>query len=352
MTRRIHGLDALRGVAAVAVLLFHYTTRYQVKYGHVSPPLFSVPLGYRGVDLFFILSGFVIFMTLDRTRRARDFVVSRFSRLFPVFWAAVLATYLVVTLAGSPGKPVSATDLLLNFTMVPELLHARLVDGAYWTLEVELLFYAAMLALFVSGLLRRVHAVLAAWLALSVAVHELERHGVAVSYLFTHLLVLPHIALFGAGMMLHRLDSEPATRRRSAALWAACMAVVAWTAPLDALVVALAGSAAVWGVLRGRLQMLAHPVLVFLGTISYPLYLLHENIGFAIIHAASLRGMPTDLDIALAMAVMVAAASACAYGIERPAMRWIRQRWSGSAAQAPAGEMRPQPVGGRADAVG
>jgi len=347
MTRRIHGLDALRGVAAVVVLLFHYTTRYQVKYGHASPPLVSVPLGFRGVDLFFILSGFVIFMTLDRTSRARDFVVSRFSRLFPAFWVAVLATHLVVTLADLPGKQVSVTDLLLNFTMVPELLHARLVDGAYWTLEVELLFYAAMLGLFVSGLLRRVHAVLAGWLALRVAVYELERHGVAVPYLLTHLLVLPHIALFGAGMMLHRLDSEPATRRRSTVLWAACMAVVAWTAPLDALGVALAGSAAVWGVLRGRLQVLAHPVLVFLGTISYPLYLLHENIGFTIIRAASRHGVPTDLDIALALAVMVGAAAACAYWIERPAMRWIRQRWSDGAARRPAGQGLQQPAGER-----
>jgi len=328
MTRRIHGLDALRGVAAVAVLLFHYTTRYQVKYGHASPPLVSVPLGFRGVDLFFILSGFVIFMTLERTHRARDFMVSRFSRLFPAFWAAVVATYLVVVVFGLPDKQVSLADLLLNFTMVPELLHAKLVDGAYWTLEVELLFYAAMLALYVSGLLRRVHWVLAGWLALCVAVHELERHGVAVSYLFTHLLVLPHIALFGAGMMLHRLESEPATRRRSAALWAACMVVVAWTAPLDALGVALAGSAAVWGVLRGRLQVLTHPVLVFLGTISYPLYLLHENIGFTIIRAASRHGVPTDLDIALAVAVTVGAAAVCAYWVERPAMRWIRLRWN------------------------
>lgn len=337
MTRRIHGLDALRGVAAVAVLLFHYTTRYDVKYGHVSPPLVSVPLGFRGVDLFFILSGFVIFMTLDRTRRALDFVVSRFSRLFPAFWVSVAATYLVVTLFGLPDKQVSATDLLLNFTMVPELLHARLVDGAYWTLEVELLFYAAMLALYVSGLLRHVHWVLAAWLALRVAVHELERHGVAVSYLFAHLLVLPHIALFGAGMMLHRLVSEPAMRGRSAALWLACMAVVAWTGPLDALAVALAGSAAVWGVLRGRLQMLAHPVLVFLGTISYPLYLLHENIGFTIIRAASLHGMPTDLSIVLAMVVMVAVAAVCAYGVERPVMRWIRRRWGERVVRVPTG---------------
>jgi hypothetical protein len=103
-----------------------------VTYGHASEPSVSVPAGYRGVDLFFIISGCVILMTLDRTREAGHFVVSRFSRLFPTYWAAMLTSYAVVTLTGLPGKQVSATDLLLNVTMMPELLQAggrRVLDA-------------------------------------------------------------------------------------------------------------------------------------------------------------------------------------------------------------------------------
>jgi peptidoglycan/LPS O-acetylase OafA/YrhL len=66
------------------------------------------------VNLFFIVSGYVIFMTLHRTREPMDFVVSRFSRLFPAYWAAVVLTFLVTTLLGLPGKQVAVAQALVN----------------------------------------------------------------------------------------------------------------------------------------------------------------------------------------------------------------------------------------------
>ena len=78
---RINELDALRGIAAFMVLLFHYTSRYGSLYSQEQ--LFSVPWGQYGVQLFFITSGFVIYLTLEKTRKPMDFIVSRFSRLYP-----------------------------------------------------------------------------------------------------------------------------------------------------------------------------------------------------------------------------------------------------------------------------
>src|SRR5690349_15385603 len=72
---RITGLDALRGLAALSVVLFHYTTRYDALFGHRSELLVSVPWGHYGVQIFFGISGFVIFMTLDRTATLADFAV-------------------------------------------------------------------------------------------------------------------------------------------------------------------------------------------------------------------------------------------------------------------------------------
>ena len=66
----------LRGIAAVAVLGYHFTTRYQEQIGHVDGPPANLWIGNYGVYLFFLISGFVIFMTLERTRTAADFVVS------------------------------------------------------------------------------------------------------------------------------------------------------------------------------------------------------------------------------------------------------------------------------------
>ena len=93
---RVRELDVLRGLAAAAVVLFHYTVRYGALYGYPAPPSVRVPTGFYGVEVFFCISGFVIFMTLDRTRRPMDFVVSRVSRLWPAYIVAIAVTFAVV----------------------------------------------------------------------------------------------------------------------------------------------------------------------------------------------------------------------------------------------------------------
>ncbi|MCM2335320.1 MAG: acyltransferase family protein, partial [Pseudomonas sp.] len=113
-TGRVVELDALRGLAALAVVAFHYTTHYQAQVGHAQPLGFGFPFGNYGVHLFFLISGFVIFMTLERTRSPLDFVVSRFSRLFPAYWAAMAVTAAVVYTVGLPGQRLPLRDLLLD----------------------------------------------------------------------------------------------------------------------------------------------------------------------------------------------------------------------------------------------
>ena len=100
---RLVEVDALRGLAALAVVLFQYTTRFTELFATNPPPTFSFPDGHYGVNLFFIISGFVIFMTLEKTSRPMDFVLSRFSRLFPAYWVAIILTLSITHLLGLPG---------------------------------------------------------------------------------------------------------------------------------------------------------------------------------------------------------------------------------------------------------
>jgi peptidoglycan/LPS O-acetylase OafA/YrhL len=72
---RFAELDALRGIAALMVVLYHYTTKYQELYGHTGATLIDLRAGRNGVQLFFAISGFVIFMTLERTKKPLDFIV-------------------------------------------------------------------------------------------------------------------------------------------------------------------------------------------------------------------------------------------------------------------------------------
>ena len=143
---RIAEIDVLRGTAAVMVMIFHHTVIFQSMFGDGRAP--GLQFGVFAVHLFFMISGFMIFMKLARTRSALDFAVSRGSRLFSVFWVAILLTQTVVWCAPLPGLPVSWRDAMWNLTMLAQPLRVPMVDVVNWSLVIELAFYALMLALF------------------------------------------------------------------------------------------------------------------------------------------------------------------------------------------------------------
>ena len=329
-SRRLAEVDALRGVAALAVVLFHFTTRFMELYAPQGSPSFTAPQGHYGVNLFFIISGFVIFLTLDRTRHGMDFVVSRFSRLFPAYWVAVALTFAVTSTFGLPGKEVTLPQALGNVFMVHGIFRVPHVDGVYWTLEVELLFYTGMFLLFMRGQLHRVYWAMGSLLLARLAYHLASTlFAVDFSWMLYRLTILKYIPWFALGIFVYQTAANRSRagdrQARVIALAAlACLWVVdGW--PLAALALVL--TALVWGAASGRLPWLAHPVLAFFGTISYTLYLLHENIGWVVQRAVLAQGWPFDAGIVAAFAVVVALATLLTYSVEKPAMRWIRQAY-------------------------
>ena len=134
-SRRYHQIDLLRSVACFMVVAFHYLYR-----GHLdgwipfaSPMAVTetVKFGYLGVQLFFAISGFVIFLSAQGAT-PRAFAASRAARLYPAFWAAVALTTLVVHLGGLSSLVVPWRDVFLNLTMVAHWFKAEFVDWAYW----------------------------------------------------------------------------------------------------------------------------------------------------------------------------------------------------------------------------
>src|SRR5262245_1666439 len=187
---RILELDALRGFAAFAVMLFHYTSRYGELYDYNHPFPLPVLWGAYGVELFFMISGFVIFMTLERTRQPMDFVVSRFSRLYPTYWAGVTLTFTIVAVMGLPGRQVSVTEFLVNLTMLQRLIPGvEDVDGVYWTLRIEMVFYVLTFSLYLLKRLPQVEWFAMAWLALAVGVRTTPIADSLVGHALTHALI-------------------------------------------------------------------------------------------------------------------------------------------------------------------
>ena len=327
--KRLTEIDALRGVAAVAVMAFHYTFKYDELYHFAVKPPIQVEYGYLGVNLFFVISGFVIFMTLDRTRVPLDFVVSRASRLFPAYWTAIILTTVVTHWLGLPGKEVSWAVAFLNFPMIQQLFSIPLVDSVYWTLLVELLFYALAFSLFVTHSLHRVFPVLSALLALRLVYWASATFAhVDLPWRISQLLILDAIPFFALGIVAYRQTRDPSGRRGGNITMAVFAIVV--LAATDSPLIALVGAGcfvAVWLAAAGRLPFLQLRPFVWLGTISYPLYLLHENIGWAMLRQLLFRGWTTSQALALTSVMILALATAVCYVVERPAMAAIRRRY-------------------------
>ena len=343
--QRIRELDGLRALAAVAVVLFHYTSQYDVLFGHTTPLGFSLPRGDLGVDFFFMLSGYVILMTLDRTASAGEFVVGRIARLYPAYWAAALVTFAVVAWARLPGQEVSFGDAFVNVTMLQQLFGARHIDSAYWSLQAELLFYAAMLVLARAGMLSpsRWTATLTLWLMLATVAHlaaevlPREAGGPLTLAFVTKLqtvLSLKYLHLFALGIMLYRTEN------------AECRAPIAWFLAVWCVVVQgqldswkAAGVAALLAftlreAVRGRLPLLSAPPLVFLSTISYPLYLIHQNVGYVLIRYLEGLGLSPSFAIATAIGGSMLLATGISRYVERPAILAVKgwyRNWRGPA---------------------
>jgi peptidoglycan/LPS O-acetylase OafA/YrhL len=357
-------MDALRLLAALAVVLFHFTAREQHRWGMAPDAAFPrlsevTPYGYAGVHLFFTISGFVILMSAWG-RSVPQFVASRVSRLYPAFWAAVLLTA-ALRWAWPTFETRTPGEVLVNLTMLSEPLGVPAVDGVYWTLWVELQFYAAVLLLLLVGLTRRRVLLLAGLGPLVCTALTLAAPG-----LREDVTGLPWASMFGAGMVLYVIYREGHTRGTWALvglntaqgvvlavdLKAPAIDHLTTGAPIWPPLLALAVIAAVAAVavvaFVPAVRDLDLPVLTTAGALTYPLYLTHEYYGWALIQALHpVLGRVTTLVVVVG--VCLALAWVLHRWVERPLQRPLRRAveraltWRGRRDDAPGRGPAPVP---------
>lgn len=333
-SKRLLELDVLRGIAALGVVLFHYTTQYNIEYGHSQEMLFNFPYGKYGVELFFLISGFVIFMSLERTKKDLDFLVWRFSRLYPAYWASVILTFVTtVFTSGILSQEVNWRDFLVNLTMLQEFFKIPDLDGSYWTLGVELSFYVIMFALYKAKLLKYIDTIVIGWLLLLAATIFLEKLNILSvdSRIITFLMLgRPHLSvyanLFIAGMMLYKIYKEGFSAKRCGII-IGCIFIYKLQHFLWESLILASFILIFYMALRGNITFIKRKPLIFIGSISYTLYLVHQRIGYTIIKALYKVGLNPNISIFIAIIISILLAMVITFLIEKPAIRIIREQY-------------------------
>jgi exopolysaccharide production protein ExoZ len=348
----VYGLDIVRFLCTLMVCAFHLTW-------HNADMVTTMPFGWIGVQIFFVISGVVIANSAAQATPLH-FLRSRFLRLYPAAWLVAIVNFgllLAVPLAsfGAMGVWVDPSLKALSFSLA--LAGNTFLTSAYWTLPIELAFYALILLAVQGGGAKRFVLVARLLVVASIPYLILLFAATAGSatlgwfdfgYGPKNMLLLRHGVFFAIGMYFWLLNSQHrlalADRLLLAlALGAAGLEIHARASQIVAsYAVGAHGPFGIGFLVSGALAIFAACVCAIflslrhaqawvpparlatwlrtLGLVTYPFYLLHEILGASVLHAALARGFGHAAGLGAAMAAI----GAVAYLIARhgePALR-------------------------------
>ncbi|MBK8444799.1 MAG: acyltransferase [Sphingobacteriales bacterium] len=337
MKNRILELDALRGIVALLIVAFHFM---------MFRPEISADWGMLTVcvDILFMVSGFVISMTVHRSRSWKDFVWNRFSKLYPAYWVSVtFTTVLIIYKSVAKAEPHLVQQIGIrywaNMTMLQYYFNIPSIDDPYWTLIIELNFYLLMGLM--QGLLpSKVARVVPFILLICSFLYAFD--GVAHHHFLRHIPqwfpLLHYFPLFLAGIILYRIQFEGGgTWQRW--FWLAstyfCQGMMFENCYRNTMFLSNAqywvALGAAYGLLilfvRQHLKFIVMPATLWAGKISYSLYLSHQFLGISLL----IPGMMKYLHLNFWTAAGISFAIALAVGylinicVETPFLQKLRR---------------------------
>ena len=313
---RVNTVDGFRCIAILAVMSYHYLYRF-------SPPLLEknyypyqyepsiFQYGFFGVQLFFIISGFVISQTLQKTNTLKAFAVKRLIRLWPALILCSTITFLVVALMDQRQQfpffhSRTILDFLPSWTFIPPVFWNAIlnsdriayVDGVYWSLFAEVVFYIFAGIIF----FLKPRAFLQNWLGATLFVTIIRLvTSPKNSFLFPNDISLvfsmiydlylelhfSYWVYFSLGIFFYHLYSKNIPHRSAFVMMAMLVGLEIYFIGDNTLRILLLAVIVLFLILVYReswLSFLRLKGVVWIGLVSYPLYLLHENIGIILIN--------------------------------------------------------------------
>jgi peptidoglycan/LPS O-acetylase OafA/YrhL len=334
---RVPGLDLLRLVAVAAVVFYHYGFWGPASHGvpQVALPYLAsyAQYGFLGVPIFFTISGFVIAYSAEG-RTPVGFAIARFSRIYPTFLFCMTLTFATILLFGGTNFEVSFAQWFANLFVAAPAIGQSYVDTSYWSLVIEIVFYAWVAAFLALGLFpRRIDAIVLVWLGVTFA-NELTIDAP----IFEKIFIADDSGFFAVGLLIY----EYYRGRRDLKLYSILALSVGTSVfqaihklerldvhtggSFDARVVAaicLVSIAVIFLATRIRKLPLPAGLVLAAGGITYPLYLLHMQMGYTILTAAGpVRNIEQWTGAIVSGAVVLAWVTW--RFVERPAHLWAK----------------------------
>ena len=329
---RYRFLDAQRGIAILLVFSYHSFARwtdvipYQDSYANIA--LFKY--GHLGVQLFFILSGFVILMSLEKSSTVPSFLIRRWLRIFPAMLFCSILLYATAKLFPyRPNDLPHLSHLIPGLTLVDLNIWTwlfgypdRQLEGVFWSIYVEVKFYIfASVIYFRYGRVVVVFSLFAAYIvAVVVRVGEVFYSNEVLAGVSEaiYLLSFRHFGWFAIGAACYLYWVE---NRRGWLLFAIFVSALNSMTPPGMVLGSAIGCGVVSmffiaSIANAQLQrMLNTPVLLYFGYVSYPFYLIHENASVSLIVSLS-RAYSSAPDF-LVVLLVLGLVSVAAFGIAR-----------------------------------
>lgn len=318
---RIVALDLLRFFSAMSVVLYHYVSRPE---SNVFPVLREfTQFGYLGVPLFFIISGYVIALSANN-RTAVEFLISRFVRLYPTLWVGVIFTVCVVSWLTVDNY--SLMQIVANFTQLNLYMGYGDIDGVYWTIKAELKFYFCVFLLVLFGVFQKYHIWLSVWLVFTVM------HLIFGQPFFMGWFISPeYSSFFIAGVVFYLLQTKGHSFFNHALIMLTLIISVLraydqadfFMVDPDGIeknisaIVVLCFYGVMFLLCTGKLPLKSCTLFTSLGALTYPLYLIHNVAGKAIIDYFSTH-VVEEIAIFSVTLLMVTIAWLIHWLIERP----------------------------------
>ena len=352
-----YGLDVLRLLAALLVVMDHFSlfgwqvaTARAVGKEVAFPFLHSMSnIGSAGVEIFFLISGYVISQSTLRESAPR-FAIKRAIRLLPALWMCGLLALIARASLGESGQTLTLA-FLRSAVLSPV---GPYIDGVVWTLVVEAVFYACVFVclavptrLSLKGLAYVIAIPSTAFIVVMCLADQhvlgtaLSSRALAVLDRFPFkVLLLREGVFFSAGILLWlrtRMGSTPGQTAMLGIILLGCTleltimrakgieliaAISVWWFSLILLLVSVRYATRIAARL-GRLR----PAVISAGNFSYPLYLTHYTVGYVLVYQFSRLGLSRGAVAVLSLTTILAMSGFVAFGPEPRVQAFLRARW-------------------------